>query len=209
MYQLVLVANPKGGTGKSTLALFIAQYLHFTKKKRVLLIDSDPQRSLINIKKSQLKSGEDLSKGLPVEEFISSKAANWKSFLTECLKKGYETLVVDSPGNFGFEERSYLIRAATTILIPTVAQQMAIDTTVQFAREVRKIDGDEKNVLTIASLARRTRELDQIKIIEQAGIKYVGALPERIKYARHRDLTQQLDDRTLRKLMSKLYKRLT
>ena len=42
--QTILVANPKGGSGKTTLATNIAGWIA-GKRQRVVLADSDPQRS--------------------------------------------------------------------------------------------------------------------------------------------------------------------
>ena len=42
--QTIVIANPKGGSGKTTLATNVAGWLA-GKRQRVVLADADPQRS--------------------------------------------------------------------------------------------------------------------------------------------------------------------
>jgi chromosome partitioning protein len=44
--KVISVWSPKGGVGKTTIALNIADYLATVQKKRVLVYDTDPQHSL-------------------------------------------------------------------------------------------------------------------------------------------------------------------
>ncbi len=44
---IVLFTNPKGGTGKSTTAIHLGRSLNLASKS-VLLIDADPQDSLVD-----------------------------------------------------------------------------------------------------------------------------------------------------------------
>ena len=46
MAAVVSIINLKGGVGKSTLAMIIAEYLCFHYNQRVLLIDMDAQANL-------------------------------------------------------------------------------------------------------------------------------------------------------------------
>lgn len=45
--KVVSILNPKGGVGKSTLAMMLAEYMTFVHRKKALLIDLDSQANLM------------------------------------------------------------------------------------------------------------------------------------------------------------------
>lgn len=44
--MLIIIGNQKGGAGKSTLTLLLANFLTMVKKRKVTVIDMDYQQSL-------------------------------------------------------------------------------------------------------------------------------------------------------------------
>ncbi|MBB6240331.1 cellulose biosynthesis protein BcsQ [Pedobacter sp. AK013] len=44
--MLIIIGNQKGGAGKSTLTLLLANFLTLVKKRKVTVIDMDYQQSL-------------------------------------------------------------------------------------------------------------------------------------------------------------------
>jgi chromosome partitioning protein len=99
--------NQKGGVGKTTLAVHIADALA-RRGQRVLLIDADPQGSALDWAGS--RKGEPLFPvaGLP-------KASIHKEL--PALAKGYETVIIDGPPRVYDVSRS-AIMACDLILIP-------------------------------------------------------------------------------------------
>jgi chromosome partitioning protein len=99
--------NQKGGVGKTTLAVHIADALS-RKNKRVLLVDADPQGSALDWAAS--RKGEPLFPvaGLPKSSIHKELPA---------LAKGYETVIIDGPPRVYDVARS-AIMACDLILIP-------------------------------------------------------------------------------------------
>ena len=103
--QTILVANPKGGSGKTTLATNIAGWLA-GKRQRVALADTDPQRS----------TSEWLARRPPLFPPIGG-------FQGELRKKALkdvapEWLVVDSPAGLHGDALRDAIRRADVMLVP-------------------------------------------------------------------------------------------
>ncbi|WP_437185253.1 ParA family partition ATPase [Planctomicrobium sp. SH668] len=99
--------NQKGGVGKTTLAVHVADALS-RRKQKVLLVDADPQGSALDW--AAARHGEPLFPvaGLP-------KASIHKELPP--LAKGYDTVIIDGPPRVYDVARS-AIMASDLILIP-------------------------------------------------------------------------------------------
>jgi chromosome partitioning protein len=100
--QTILIANPKGGSGKTTLATNVAGWLA-GKRQRVALADADPQGS--------------------ASEWLARRPALFPpiaGFTGDARKKelkdiGPQWLIVDSPAGMHGEALRDAIRPPTTI----------------------------------------------------------------------------------------------
>lgn len=99
--------NQKGGVGKTTLAVHIADALA-RKKKRVLLVDADPQGSALDWAASRASDPLFPVAGLP-------KASIHKELPS--LAEGYDIVIIDGPPRVYDVARS-AIMASDLVLIP-------------------------------------------------------------------------------------------
>ncbi|WP_312529058.1 ParA family partition ATPase [Paracoccus sp. (in: a-proteobacteria)] len=109
--RIITVAQQKGGSGKTTLAVNLAIELR-RRDYSVALIDTDPQGSLGRWFIERLgRRGED--EGL---EFSTSSA--WgASYESEKLKKRFDFVIIDTPPKIDSDLRPSL-RAADLIVVP-------------------------------------------------------------------------------------------
>ncbi len=105
--MIVGFLNQKGGVGKTTLAVHVADALA-RRKKRVLLVDADPQGSALDW--AAMRKGDPLFAvaGLPRASIHKELSA---------LANGYEMVVIDGPPRVYDVARS-AIMASDLILIP-------------------------------------------------------------------------------------------
>lgn len=114
---VITVAQQKGGSGKTTLAVNLAVALRgrgFT----VALLDTDPQGSLGRwfIERLEQNAGDD---GI---EFSTSSA--WgASYETEKLKKRFDFIIIDTPPKIDSDLRPAL-RAADLVMVPVAGSQV-------------------------------------------------------------------------------------
>lgn len=128
MIRTLLVANPKGGSGKTTLATNIAGYLA-NKNEKVVLWDLDRQRSALKWM------------ALRPEEFPRIRPFNAKD---EDNLSGTGWLVLDSPAGLHGKSLSRLIKLAHKVVVPVQPSLFDMDATRHFmgvlneAKAIRK-----------------------------------------------------------------------
>lgn len=114
----MVVANLKGGTGKTTTAVFVAHALN-ERGKRVLLVDADPQRSA--------SRWNDYAGGFPVA-VVSMASKTLHRHLPEVAGDGYDIAVVDTPP---LEEQRGVVlsalRVAHDVLVPVAPTPIEIE----------------------------------------------------------------------------------
>jgi chromosome partitioning protein len=153
--QTILVANPKGGSGKTTLATNLAWWLA-GKRQLVALQDLDPQRS----------STEWLARRPTLFPGIAGVVHGTK--MRELKEQGMKWLVVDTPAGLHGDDLDDALRRADAMLVPLTPSAFDMAATAHFLDAVRRIKVVRKGGLAIAIVAMRvdarTRsagELDQ------------------------------------------------
>ena len=123
----VLVANNKGGVGKSTLTVTIAVGL-MRQGYKVLVIDADPQQSVGRWRLAA--SGEEHEKDLPWVERVDTPMVGEKIQLE---RGNYDYIITDTASNIGFKgdvAQKILISAiknADHIIVPIGASPLDVD----------------------------------------------------------------------------------
>jgi chromosome partitioning protein len=142
--RTILVLNPKGGCGKSTLATNIAGYFA-ALGKRVALADCDPQGSS---RDWLLARPGHLAPITCVEAKDGSLSIDPQT----------EVLVMDSPAAVHDQRLVNIIRPAQTIVIPVLPSPIDLRAAEHFLSELVKLRNRLKHKVKIATIANRVRE---------------------------------------------------
>jgi len=133
--KVITIAQQKGGTGKTTLAVNLALAFIKYHNLKLAIIDTDPQGSLG--KWFMIRSGKKLSNGSLTFKTASLWGAQYES---KALKNDHDIVIIDTPPKIESDARPS-IEAADLVLIPMSASHVdfwATGAIVDIAKKANK-----------------------------------------------------------------------
>ena len=105
--KAIFVGNIKGGVGKSTLSVYLTEYLRRRfKRQSVTLIDTDPQGTSFELMEPKSKSGD--VRFLPVgDRYDGVNMSTLDGVLRRLLAQNENMAVVDTGAGYSNVERYY------------------------------------------------------------------------------------------------------
>lgn len=133
MAKVILVGSQKGGSGKSTMTSFIANFLSNNSKIRILVIDADDaQQSLLSKRNQEIKEGLCEEKNLPY--LLMGSLSSQVPELIEMYADLYDIIMVDLPGNLKQKGVLSTYVLADVILIPLQTDFVSLDSLTKFIK---------------------------------------------------------------------------
>jgi chromosome partitioning protein len=185
--QRIVVLNPKGGSGKTTLAINLAAYFA-ARGDSTLLIDRDPQGSATRwLRKRKAPQAE--IRGIATFERDSRTTMSWQMRVPE----GTEKIVVDSPAAVEGRALPELTRDATKIIVPVLPSDIDIHAASRCIADlllVAKIKRAENRIGVIANRVRKNTLMFQslMRFLEKLDIPVVATIRDSQNYVRAAEL---------------------
>ena len=163
---VIVVANPKGGVGKSTLSTQIAGYFA-ARGQAVMLGDADRQLS------SKL--------WLSLRPSTARPIASWEVDRDEIAKppKGTTHVVLDTPAGLHGKRLKEVLKLAHKVVVPLQASVFDIFATQDFLNELAESSRAAKTQIGIVGMRvdERTRAAEQLRtFVESTGLPVLGYL---------------------------------
>lgn len=145
----IVVMNPKGGCGKTTLATNLASH-YALRGSTALLIDNDP----IGYSSRWLERRPNTARVIYGMASHSSEYEN-RRFRPLPIPRGTETIVIDTPAALERQQITKLSYNADCILVPVIPSAFDVHCVTRFIAELLLITQFEKPVGVVANRTRK------------------------------------------------------
>lgn len=177
----ILVLNPKGGCGKSTLATNLAAWFAI-QGRNVAIVDLDPQ-----------KSSEDWLARRP-EDAAPIKRAKVTDGKIDAPGKT-DIVIIDSPAAVHGKRLANIIRMSETMVIPLLPSDIDMRAAERFVEELFSLRKLIKRRVKLATVANRVREdtlsaakldyyLDNMKLADGRKLPFITMLRNSQNYVK-------------------------
>ena len=143
--KAIFVGNIKGGVGKSTLTVYLTDYLrHRFKRQSVVLLDTDPQGTSFELMEPKSKNGD--ARFLPVgDRYDGVNMTALDGVLRRLLAQNDSIAMIDTgAGKLGnFWQMAFL---CNTLLVPTSMSWADLRPTIDFINEIDERKADLRSI---------------------------------------------------------------
>lgn len=179
--MIIIIGNQKGGSGKSTLTLLLANYLTIAKKCKVTVIDMDYQQSIIQ-KYQKAKVLENVEP----YEVIAMELEQYPDMAEVLMVNKKDIALIDLPGKLDDDGLLPVFRSADLVLCPFAYDEFSFESTILFSVVLRKISPQVPLVYVpnrIKANVKYETMADVDKQLTKFGV-ITQALPDRIDFQR-------------------------
>jgi len=183
----IVVLNPKGGSGKTTIAINLASY-YASRQQFPVVMDYDPQASSLRWVKKRLNSQP------PVHAIAAfeNDPRTTRSFQLR-PPQGATHVIVDTPAAVESRQMPELTRDADKVLVPVLPSDIDIHACSRCIRDlllVAKIRREDNRLGVIANRVRRNTLTYQslIRFLQTLGIPIVATIRDSQNYVRAAEL---------------------
>ena len=185
--QRIVVLNPKGGSGKTTLAINLASYFA-TRQGKPVLMDFDPQGSSLR----WVKKRQPAQPPIGVIAAVEKDSRTTRSFQLR-VPSGTTHVVIDTPAALDSPQMPDITRDAHKILVPVLPSDIDIHACSRCIRDlllVAKIRREDDRLGVIANRVRRNTIIYQslIRFLQTLGIPIVTTIRDSQNYVRAAEL---------------------
>ena len=178
----IITLNPKGGSGKSTIATNLASYFA-SRGKITSLLDCDPQGSSNFWLRQRPEDAPTIESLADTPGYMRST----RTWLTT-PRRGTQVQIIDTPARPDLVAMGDCLRTADHILIPVLPSEMDMDVARRFVGELLrtvKLPNPERSVGTCANRTRpdcqMSRQLESF--LEELPVRHIATFRDSPHYA--------------------------
>lgn len=174
--MIIIIGNQKGGCGKSTLVLLLANYLTLVKKCKVTVLDTDYQQSV-----SQKFQKAKILENVEPYEVLALELETYPDMKEVIAANPKDIALIDLPGKLDDDGLLPVFSSADLVICPFAYDEFSFESTILFSVVLRKINPEVR----IVYVPNRVK----------ANVKYETQTDVDAQLAKFGSVTQGLPDR--------------
>lgn len=179
--MIILIGNQKGGAGKSTLTLLLANFLTSQKNCNVTVLDMDYQQSL-----AQKFDRAKLLENPEAYQVIAASLEKYNELQPVLNENPNDLVLIDLPGKLDDDGLIPVFQGADLVICPFSYDEFSFKSTILFAVVLNKINPELDIVFVPNRIKANVRYETKTEVDDQLrkfGSVTVG-LPDRIDFQR-------------------------
>lgn len=133
----IVIGNQKGGAGKSTLCVLLANYLSLIQKENCLILDLDFQSSIASLwEKDRANFDND-----PLYEVVDLDLEGFAE-IQHKLQDVEGHVIIDLPGKMDDNELIPIYQSAELVICPFAYDKVSFESTLVFAQIIKHLHAD-------------------------------------------------------------------
>jgi chromosome partitioning protein len=133
--MIILIGNQKGGAGKSTITLLLANYLTGAKQREVTIIDMDYQQSI-----AQKYERAKLLENTEPYTVVAASLEHFPGMKNIMSTNARQVVLIDLPGKLDDDGLIAVFESADLVICPFSYDEFSFESTILFSVVLRKIN---------------------------------------------------------------------
>ena len=159
----IVIANQKGGVGKSTTCVLLANYLALEKNEEVVIFDMDLQETVY----SMWERDRELYENDPLYEVLKLDLEDYPRYAADLeALKGQTQVIIDMPGRLDDDSILSVLKDADLIICPMAYERSVFESSHVFARVARHLNAANKIVFLPTRVSKTIKYETKEKVRE-------------------------------------------
>jgi chromosome partitioning protein len=179
--MIILIGNQKGGAGKSTITLLLANYLTGAKQREVTVIDMDYQQSI-----AQKYERAKLLENAEPYTVVAASLEHFPGMKNIMSANAAQVVLIDLPGKLDDDGLIAVFESAHLVICPFSYDEFSFESTILFSVVLRKINGQVPLVYVPNQVKANVKYETRMDVDEQLAKlgSVTSALPDRVDFQR-------------------------
>ena len=130
--KIIVVANQKGGCGKTTVSVLLANQLVLKHHCRLVVLDADPQRSIVKKHEQDRERWPQLQPLYQVVPCTQLSSEKETLNLIRAMRNEDFDFIIDTPGSLTLQGLLPLVFEADAVIVPIQLEKTSINSTTSF-----------------------------------------------------------------------------